>query len=236
MNLENVKNGQIRLVSGALDPVYRHLSDGVIVRGRDGMVLYGNPAAEKAFGVGNGELAGRALDELIPASAVTSGGGAYRAAVSGFVLTFHACAESPGAWYESVMQPVVLADGTEAGVLFFSVHTAENAAENEKFYRESILLTLANNMPLGIYVLDVERDFRFARANQSFARMFRIDHDDIPGKKPEDFLPAPVASEWRSRSEKTIEADGQTQTFRLQMLDERGSRSSSSSRRTCTSI
>ena len=222
MNLENVKNGQIRLVSGALDPVYRHLSDGVIVRGRDGMVLYGNPAAEKAFGVGNGELAGRALDELIPASAVTSGGGAYRAAVSGFVLTFHACAESPGAWYESVMQPVVLADGTEAGVLFFSVHTAENAAENEKFYRESILLTLANNMPLGIYVLDVERDFRFARANQSFARMFRIDHDDIPGKKPEDFLPAPVASEWRSRSEKTIEADGQTQTFRLQMLDEKG--------------
>ena len=222
MNLENVKNGLIRIASDAFEPVYRHLSDGVIVRGQDGIILYGNPVAEKAFGVGNGELAGRALDELIPASAVTSGDGVRQARLSDFTLTFHVCAESSGAWYESVMQPVVLPDGTGAGVLFFAVQSASDTAEVEKFYRESILLTLANNMPLGIYVLDVEREFRFARANQSFARMFRVDHDEILGKKPEDFLPVPVASDWRENSVKTVEAGGQTRTFRLQMLDEKG--------------
>jgi len=219
---EQTKNGQIRLASGAFDAVYRHLSDGVIVCGRDGVILYGNPVAEKAFGRGSGELAGQALDDLIPADAVKSGDGACRVSLPGFELSFHICSESSGAWFESVMQPIVLPDGTEAGVLFFTVQLAKDVAENEKFYRESILLTLANNMPLGIYVLDVERELRFARANQSFARTFRIDHDDIPGKKPEDFLPAPVASAWRSRSEKTIEAGGQAQTFRLAMLDEKG--------------
>jgi len=222
MDREHVKNGQIRLVSGALEPVYRHLSDGVIVCSRDGMVLYANPTAEKAFGAGNGGLAGRSLDELIPASAVTAGDGVRQARLSGFTLTFHVCAESSGAWYESAMQPVVLPDGTGGGVLFFTVQSAPDAAEIERFYRESILLTLANNMPLGIYVLDVERDFRFARANQSFARMFRIDHDGILGRMPEDFLPAPLASKWRDNSVKTVEAGGEARTFRLQMLDEKG--------------
>ena len=219
---ERSKNGQIRLASGAFDAVYRHLTDGVIVRGGDGVILYGNHAAEKAFVRSSGGLAGLSLDDLIPADAVKPSGGEYRVSLPGFELTFHVCAESSGAWYESVMQPVVLSDGTGAGVLFFSVRLAPDAAENEKFYRESILLTLANNMPLGIYVLDVEREFRFARANQAFARMFRVDHDDIPGKQPGEFLPAPVASEWRIRSEKTVEAGGQTQTFCLQMLDEKG--------------
>jgi len=222
MDKEQTNNGQIRLASGALDPVYRHLTDGVIVLGRDGVILYGNPAAEKVFGRGSGELAGLALDDLIPSDAVQSGDGMYRVSLPEYKLAFHVCAESSGAWYESVMQPIVLPDGTEAGVLFFTVQSASDASEDEKFYRESIVLTLANNMPLGIYVLDVEREFRFARANQSFARTFRISHDDIPGKKPGDFLPAPVASEWRSHSEKTIEAGGQAQTFLLQMLDEKG--------------
>ena len=43
---ERTKNGTIRLASGAFDAVYRHLTDGVIVRGRDGVILYGNPSAE----------------------------------------------------------------------------------------------------------------------------------------------------------------------------------------------
>ena len=221
--MERKNDGQVRLAAGALDSLFRHVSDGVLVCGRDGVVLYGNPAAEKTFGREAGGLAGCSLNDLIPADAVKQPvDGASRVSLPGFELTFHVCAESSGAWYESAMQPIGLSDGTEAGILFFSVQSASDAAETEKFYRESILLTLANNMPLGIYVLDVEREFRFARANRSFARTFRVDHDDIPGKKPGDFLPAPVASEWRNRSEKTIEAGGQAQVFRLQMLDEKG--------------
>ena len=225
MTKERTKNGTIRLAAGTFDAVYRHLSEGVIVCGRDGTILYGNPVAEKAFGRSLNELAGHNLDEVIPASSVTSRDGVCRAGLTGFELTFHICAESAessGAWYESVMQPVVLSDGTEAGLLFFTVHSTSDAAENEKFYRDSILLTLANNMPLGIYVQDVEREFRFARANQSFARMFRIGHDDIPGKKAADFLPAPVAEQWRGFSEKTVQDPDHTQTFRLAMLDDKG--------------
>ena len=222
MNREHVKTGQIRLASGAFDAVYRHLSDGVAVIGRDGVILYGNPAAEKAFGRAPGALAGLALDELIPADAVKSGDGVCRVALPGSELVFHICAESSGAWYESAMQPVVLTDGTDAGILFFSARAGGKAAGSEKDSQEKILLTLANNMPLGIYVQEVDRDFAIVRANRSFAQMFRIDHDGISGKKPGDFLPAPVAAQWRENSVKTAGAGGQAQTFRLRMLDEEG--------------
>ena len=154
----NLKNGQISLVSGALDSMYRHLSDGVIVRGGDGVILYGNPAAEKAFGRGSGELAGLALDELIPADTVKSVEGEYRVSMPGFELTFHACAESSGAWYESAMQPAVLSDGTEAGILFFKVSSTQSAADywNNAGKGESLLQTIANYVPLGMYVLETK--------------------------------------------------------------------------------
>ena len=94
---EQTKNGTIRLASGAFDAVYRHLSDGVIVVGRDGVILYGNPAAGKAFGRGSGELAGLSLDDLIPSDAVKSGDGECRVSLPGSELIFHVCAESSDA-------------------------------------------------------------------------------------------------------------------------------------------
>ncbi len=221
---KQTNNGQIRLASGAFDAVYCHLSDGVIVVGRDGAILYGNPAAEKAFERGSGGLAGQSLDELIPADAVKSGDGACRVSLPGFDLIFHICAESSGAWYESVMQPAVLSDGTEAGVLFFSVQSAQadnsgwNAAGNEG----SLFRTIANNIPLGVYVQEVDDDFRFMRANRSFAQIFRVDQMGVRGKKAADFLPAPVAEQWRGFSEKTVQAPEHTQNFRLALLDDKG--------------
>ena len=198
---ERTKNGTIRLASGAFDAVYRHLTDGVIVRGRDGVILYGNPSAEKAFGRGPGELAGLALDELIPADFVKSADGEYRVSLPEFELVFHACAEteSSGAWYESVMQPVVLSDGTEAGILFFTVKSAQSADNDpaDAAKRESLLRTLANNIPLGMYVQEVDNEFRFMRANRGFAQIFRIDQMAVRGKTAADFIPAPVAAKWR---------------------------------------
>ena len=227
MTRERTKSGTIRLAVGTFDAVYRHLSDGVIVCGRDGVILYGNPAAEKAFGRSLNELAGRNLDEVIPASSVTPGDGVFRAGLSGFELTFHVCAESAGssgAWYGSVMQPVVLSDGAEAGILFFAVKTVQSAdADNwDKVADGNLLQTIANNIPLGVYVRDVDNDFRFVRANRYFARTFRIEQKSVPGKKAADFLPAPVAEQWRGYSEKAVQAPEDNRTFRLALLDDKG--------------
>ena len=103
MAKERTKNGQIRLAAEAFDTVFRHLSDGVVVCGRDGVILYGNPAAEKAFGRNPGGLAGVALNDVIPADAVKPGDGAYLVSLPEFELVFHICAESDGAWFESAM-------------------------------------------------------------------------------------------------------------------------------------
>ncbi len=221
---KRTKNGQIRLASGAFDAVYRHLTDGVIVRGRDGVILYGNPSAEKAFGRGPGELAGLALDEVIPADSVKSADGECRVSVPGFELAFHICAESSGAWHESVAQPAVLSDGMEAGILFFTVKAAQSAdADNwDKAADGNLLQTIANNVPFGLYVRDVDDDFRFLRANCYFAQTFRVDQVGVRGKTAADFLPAPVAEQWRGFSEKTVLEPEKTQTFRLFLLDEKG--------------
>ncbi len=223
---EQTKNGTIRFASGAFDAVYRHLSDGVIVRGRDGVILYGNPSAEKAFGRGPGELAGQSLDELIPFDAVKPGDGVYRVSLPDFELIFHVCAEteSSGAWYESVMQPVVLADGTEGGILFFPVKSVQsgNSDWSATGNGETLLRTIANNIQLGIYVQEVDNDFRFMRANRGFAQIFRVDQQEVRGKKAADFLPAPVAGQWRGFSEKTVQNPEHTQNFRLALLDDKG--------------
>lgn len=221
---KQTNNGQIRLASGAFDAVYRHLSDGVIVLGRDGMILYGNPVAKKAFGRGSGELAGHSLDELIPADAVKSGEGAYLVSLPENELTFHVCAETSGAWYESVMQSAVLPDGAEAGILFFSVKPAQagNSDWSVPGNEENLLRTFSNNIPLGLYVLEAENDFRFLRANRSFAQIFRVDQMGVRGKKAADFLPAPVAEQWRGFSEKTVQDPEHTQNFRLALLDDKG--------------
>ena len=221
---ERSKNGTIRLASEAFDAVYRHLSDGVIVRGCDGVILYGNPAAEKAFGRGFGELAGLSLDALIPADTVKPADGVCRVSLPGFELTFHACTESSSAWYESVMQPATLPDGTEAGILFFQVKPAD--ADNSDWRTagngETLLRTIANNIPLGIYVQEVDNDFRFMRVNRSFAQIFRVDQMGVRGRKADEFIPAPVAGQWRGFSEKTVQEPDKTQSFRLAMLDDKG--------------
>ena len=219
-----MNNGKIRLASGAFDPVCRHLSDGVIVRGQDGVILYGNPVAEKAFGRSSGELAGLSLDDLIPADTVKTGDDAYLVSLPESELSFHICTESSGAWYESVMQPVSLSDGTEAGILFFKVKSsqADNSDWSAPGTGENLLRALANNIPLGMYVQEVDNDFRFMRANRSFAHIFRVEQKDVPGKKAADFIPASVAAKWRGFSEKTVQEPDKTQTFRLAMLDDKG--------------
>ncbi len=218
----NLKNGEISLVSGALDPLYRHLSDGVIVRGRDGIILYGNPTAEKTFGAGSGELAGRSLDDLIPASAATVADGVCHVGLPESVLSFHADAGSACVWPDSFLHPVTL-DGTECDMLFFRCRPAGPAAISDDLFQEhKLLLTIANNIPLGMYVQDVDDDFRFIRANRNFAQTFRIEYADIFARTPADILSPRVAAKWREHSERTVKAGGQAQTFRLRFLDEKG--------------
>ena len=221
---ERTKNGQIRLASGAFDAVYRHLSDGAIVRSRDGVILYANPAAEKAFGRDSGGLAGLALDEVIPADAVKSADGECRVSVPGFELAFHVCAESSGAWHASVAQPVVLSDGTEAGILFFTVRAAQSGdvADNWNNAGESLFRAIANNIPLGIYILEADNDFRFLRVNRYFAETLRVDQTGVRGRNAAEFLPAPVAAKWREFTETTLENPETPRNFRLAMLDGKG--------------
>ena len=67
--MEHTNSKVIRVASEALDAIYGHLSDGVIVVDNDGTILYGNPAAEKAVGEGR-PLTGQTLNDAIPASSV----------------------------------------------------------------------------------------------------------------------------------------------------------------------
>ena len=152
-----------------------------------------------------------------------SGDGECRVSLPGSELIFHVCAESSGAWYESVMQPAVLPDGTEAGILFFSVQSAQsdNSDWSVTGNGETLLRTLANNIPLGMYVQEVDNDFRFMRTNRGFAQIFRVDQQEVRGKKAADFLPAPVAGQWRGFSEKTVQNPEHTQNFRLALLDDK---------------
>jgi len=222
--MERMHNGQISLAAGSFDALFRHMSDGVLVCGRDCVVLYGNPAAGKAFGREPGELSGCSLNELIPASAVTVADGVCHVGLPESILSFHAAEGVSGDdWPGAFLQPVTLADGTEGGVLVFGRRPAGPAAISDDLYQEhKLLLMFANNLPIGVYVQDVDDDFRIVRANACFVQTFRIAHDDVFGKTPADFLPAPVAAQWRSFSEKTVASGGQAQTFRLAMLDEKG--------------
>ena len=222
---EQTKNGKIRLASGAFDAVYRHLSDGVIVCDRDGVILYGNPSAENAFARYSGELAGLALDEVIPAGEVKSGAdGTSRIESSDYIFTFHVCSEASGAWYSAFMQPVVLSDGTEAGILFFSIQPVQtgDSDSGDAARRENLLRTIANNVPFGMYILNADDDFRVMRVNRYFAQTFRVDQLGVRGKTAAEFLPAGVAAQWRGFSEKTVQEPEKSQTFRLLMLDDKG--------------
>lgn len=221
--MERKNNGRIRLAADALDSLFRHMSDGVLVCGRDGIVLYGNPAAEKTFGRDAGGLAGCSLNDLIPASAVAIMDGVCQFDTAESTLKFHSVPGSSASWPESCLSPLALADGTEADVLVFDRRPAGTAAISGDLYQEyNLLLALANNMPVGVYVQVADNDFRFIRANCSFAQTFRIVHSEIFGKTPADFLPASVAALWRDYSQKTVNAGGQPQTFRLAMLDDKG--------------
>ena len=225
MSKEQTKNGPIRLAAGAFDAVYRHLSDGVIVCDRDGVILYGNPSAENAFARYSGELVGLTLDEVIPAEeAKSADDGSCRVESSDYIFTFHVCSEASGAWYSAFLQPVILSDGTEAGILFFTIQPVQsgdndliNAAKQERLLR-----TIANNVPFGMYILEADNDFRVMRANRYFAQTFRVDQLGVRGKTAAEFLPAGVAAQWRGFSEKTVQEPEKSQTFRLLMLDDKG--------------
>ena len=224
MSEDNKTDGAIRFASGTWDAAYRHLSDGVIVLNRDGVVLYGNPAAEKALCPDGTGLAGRILESVIPVSAVKSEDDLCRVALFDSVLTFHVCAPSSGAWYESVAQPVILNDGAEAYILFFAIRSATPSHDNpeEILRRMNLMSAIADNMPLGVYVQNADDGFRFISGNRYFTQLFRLDPSGLRGKVPADFLPEPVAARWRSFSETTVQNGGKPQTFRLQMLDDKG--------------
>ena len=224
MDRDNQTDGAIRFAAGSWDAAYRHLSDGVIVLKRDGVVLYGNPAAEKALCPDGTGLAGRVLESVIPASAVFSEGDVCRVALFDFVLTFHVCAPSSDAWYESVAQPVILNDGTEAYTLFFTIRSATPSLDNpeEILRRMNLMSAIADNLPLGVYVQNADNGFRFISGNRHFTQLFRLDPSGLRGKVPADFLPEPVAARWRSFSETTVLNGGKPQTFQLQMLDDKG--------------
>ena len=224
MDKDNKTDGAIRFAAGTWDAAYRHLSDGVIVLKRDGVVLYGNPAAEKAVCPDGTGLAGRVLESVIPASAVIAEGDVCRVALFDSVLTFHVCAPSSGAWYESVAQSAILNDGTEAYILFFTTCSASPSHDNpeEILRRMNLMSAIADNLPLGVYVQNADDNFRFISGNRHFTQLFRLDPSGLRGKVPADFLPEQVAARWRSFSETTVQNGGKPQTFRLQMLDDKG--------------
>ena len=93
--MEHTNDKVIRVASEALDAIYGHLSDGVIVVGEDGVILYGNPAAEKTVGAGS-PLAGRTLNDAIPADSVCPVDGSGRASLPGAEIAFRAAGAPSG--------------------------------------------------------------------------------------------------------------------------------------------
>jgi len=223
--MKHTNSKVIRIASEALDAIYGHLSDGVIVVDENGVILYGNPAAEQAVGGGR-SLTGRTLHDAIPAGSVQSADGGARANLSGATITFQgACAQSGGsAWPDGFRHPMVLDGDRDASALFFRIQPKHAASEDfdDDPQKNHLLLAIANNLPFGVYVQDIDRDYRLLRANRTFARTFNTDHAAIRGKKPLDIMPAEVAEAWRAQSETTIRMDGQPQSFVLKKQDAGG--------------
>ena len=223
--MEHTNSKVIHVASEALDAIYGPLPDGVIVVDENGVILYGNPAAEKAAGAGR-PLAGRTLNDAIPADSVRPVDGAARASLPDAEIMFRAaCAPSGGsAWPDAFRHPMVLDGGRDASALFF--HIQPKQVTNEDFdddpEKNHLLLAIANNLPFGIYVQDVDHDYRFLRANRRFAQTFNADHATIRGKTPPDIMPPGVAEAWRAESATTIRNGGQANSFVLLKQDAGG--------------
>ena len=223
--MEHTNSKVIRIASEVLDAIYGHLTDGVIVAGEDGTILYGNRAAEQTVGEGQ-SLTGRTLDDAIPAASVQSANGMPRASLPSAEIVFQpANAPSGGSvWPDDFRHPMVLDGGRNAFAVFFRIQPKR--VTNEDFdddpEKNHLLLAIANNLPFGVYVLYVDRDYRLLRANRSFAQTFNADHATIRGKTPPDVMPAEVAGEWRAQSETTIRKSGQPHSFVLLKQDAGG--------------
>ena len=219
--MEQTNPRPLRIAQETLDAAYGLLSDGVIILDQNDIVLYANPAAASAVASGDRSPAGRALDDVIPASAVAIGDGEARAVLSGFTLSFRAYTE-PVVWPDSFRRPVILDGDRPATALFFRAVQTKDAGELLENRRDNLLLAVTNDMPLGAYVLAAEGAFPIIRANRYVAQTFRLDQATIRGKTPTDFLPAPLAAEWRAHSEEAVRDPGSTVAFRLQTQDAGG--------------
>ena len=223
--MEHTNSKVIRIASDAPGAIYGHLSDGVIVADENDVILYGNPAAEQAVGGGR-SLTGRMLNDVIPASSVHAVDGETRASLSAVQITFQPACEPSGDahWPDAFRHPMLLDGEKRASAILFRVRP--NRVANEDFdadpEKNHLLLAIANNLPLGIYIQDVDHDFRLIRANRSFAQTFNADHATIRGKTPADIMPPEVAAAWRTQSGETIRNNGLVHSYHLQKQDAGG--------------
>lgn len=49
-----------------LTALFEHATEGIIISDREGIIINANPASERIFGYGSGELTGRVIEDLVP--------------------------------------------------------------------------------------------------------------------------------------------------------------------------
>jgi PAS domain S-box-containing protein len=175
-----------------------------------GKILLVNAQAEKLFGYPRAELLGQDVDALVPRRLR-----AYHAEVR--QVYFHAPVARPmgagrdlyGLRKDGTEVPIEIGLNpvkTGKGVLVLAsiVDISERKRAEEALRHErNLLRTLIDNLPVYIYVKDIQR--RFLTANAAVARLMGVQSpDELIGKRDEDFYPEHASREFHADEVKVL--------------------------------
>jgi PAS domain S-box-containing protein len=173
-----------------------NLEMGILCVGPSELVTFANPAAQKIFGVGKGDLAGRNLKEFLSEEEYSR----VR------LQTARRQAGERGTYELSIMRadgelrrihvtavPQCDEQGEFVGTFGTVLDITENARLRQLIEDERrLLLTLIENLPDGVYMKDCEG--RFIVANRSVAQMMGAPSwRDLIGRTDRDFYPKELA-------------------------------------------
>lgn len=153
------------------DLALRHVSDGVVVIGRDWRYLYLNPRAEQMLGHPTGALVGRDYRELFPEALESPFFAAYRRAMDeGESTVFEDHYEPWDRWFENRVHPA-----PHDITILFSDITGRKRAEAALQEREQRLGRILRTVAVGVWSWNFERGT--ITAQQSLAPLVGIESD-----------------------------------------------------------